>query len=135
MTDEPEADRQPGGGRAVYVTATGTFLAMTAFSGPLSIVTAIAADLHAGPVATSWILSSMSLGLAVTMLIAGALGDELGHRRVFLGCGTQDGVRAEPRTEVSQQPIVVLEVRQGQLDHTTVSAKRSLSNAGNKSPQ
>jgi MFS family permease len=73
------------GGRAVVVTATGTFLAMTAFSGPLSIVTAIAADLDAGPVATSWILSSMSLGLAVAMLIAGALGDEVGHRRVFVG--------------------------------------------------
>jgi MFS family permease len=71
-------------GRAVVVTAAGTFLAMTAFSGPTSIVTAIAADIHAGPVATSWLLSSMSLGLAVTMLIAGALGDEVGHRRVFL---------------------------------------------------
>lgn len=68
----------------MFVTAAGTFLAMTAFSGPLSIITAIAADLGSGPVATSWILSSMSLGLAVTMLVAGALGDELGHRRVFV---------------------------------------------------
>ncbi|MBP2371641.1 MFS transporter [Pseudonocardia parietis] len=84
MTTAPGPPGRAGGGRAVFVTAAGTFLAMTAFSGPLSIITAIAADLGSGPVATSWILSSMSLGLAVTMLIAGALGDELGHRRVFL---------------------------------------------------
>lgn len=71
-------------GRRLVVTAGGTLLAMTAFTAPLSIVPAVAADLGAGAVATSWILSSMSLGLAVALLPAGSFGDETGRRRVFV---------------------------------------------------
>jgi MFS family permease len=73
---------RPGG--TLLVTAGGTLLAMTAFTAPLSIVPAVARDLGAGPVATSWVLSSMSLGLAVALLTSGAIGDEVGRRRVFV---------------------------------------------------
>lgn len=71
-------------GRCLAVTAGGTLLAMTAFTAPLSIVPSVAADLAAGAVATSWILSSMSLGLAVALLTSGAIGDEVGRRRIFV---------------------------------------------------
>lgn len=61
----------------------GTLLALFVFTAPLSIVPSIAGGLGAGTVATSWILSSMSLGLAVALLPAGAIGDDFGRRRVF----------------------------------------------------
>ncbi|MHA6783905.1 MFS transporter [Pseudonocardia saturnea] len=71
-------------GAGLAVAAGGTLLAMTAFTAPLSIVPSVARQLDAGPVGTSWILSSMSLGLAVALLISGAIGDEVGRRRVFV---------------------------------------------------
>ncbi|MCW0216458.1 MAG: MFS transporter [Pseudonocardia sp.] len=74
--------RSPG--RTLAVTAGGTLLGMTAFTAPLSIVPSVAAHLGAGTVATSWILSSMSLGLAVALLTSGAIGDDLGRRKVFV---------------------------------------------------
>jgi MFS family permease len=71
-------------GGTLPVAAGGTLLAMTAFTAPLSIVPSVARDLGAGPVATSWVLSSMSLGLAIALLTSGAIGDEVGRRRVFV---------------------------------------------------
>ncbi|GAA3229793.1 MFS transporter [Pseudonocardia petroleophila] len=71
-------------GGTLAVAAGGTLLAMTAFTAPLSIVPAVTRDLGAGPVATSWVLSSMSLGLAIALLTSGAIGDEVGRRRVFV---------------------------------------------------
>ncbi len=65
------------------VTAGGTLLGLAVFTAPLSIVPSVAAGVHAGPIATSWILSSMSLGLAVALLTTGAIGDDFGRRRVF----------------------------------------------------
>jgi MFS family permease len=44
----------------------------------------VTAGLGAGAVATTWILSSMSLGLAVALLPVGAIGDDFGRRRVFV---------------------------------------------------
>jgi MFS family permease len=68
----------------LVVTAGGTLLAMTAFTAPLSIVPSLTRHLGAAPVAVSWVLSSMSLGLAVALLVSGAVGDEVGRRRVFV---------------------------------------------------
>lgn len=65
------------------ITAGGTLLGLAVFTAPLSIVPSVAAGLHAGATATSWILSSMSLGLAVALLTTGAIGDDFGRRRVF----------------------------------------------------
>lgn len=65
------------------ITAGGTLLGLAVFTAPLSIVPSIAAGLGAGTTATSWILSSMSLGLAVALLTTGAIGDDFGRRRVF----------------------------------------------------
>jgi MFS family permease len=65
------------------ITAGGTLLGLAVFTAPLSIVPSVAAGLNAGTTATSWILSSMSLGLAIALLTAGAIGDDFGRRRVF----------------------------------------------------
>ncbi|MGW4527138.1 MFS transporter [Amycolatopsis sp. NPDC004378] len=71
-------------GAVLVASGGGTLLALFVFTAPLSIVPAVAGGLGAGAVATSWILSSMSLGLAVALLPAGAIGDDFGRRRVFV---------------------------------------------------
>ncbi|MHA3701945.1 MFS transporter [Jatrophihabitans sp. YIM 134969] len=68
----------------VPLAVAGTGLALVAFTAPLASLTVTAVDLGAGPSAQTWILSSMSLGLAAALLLSGALGDDLGRRRVFV---------------------------------------------------
>lgn len=82
--DRTVTSRTSTAGGTLAVAAGGTLLAMTAFTAPLSIVPSVVRDLGAGPVATSWVLSSMSLGLAIALLTSGAIGDEVGRRRVFV---------------------------------------------------
>jgi MFS family permease len=59
-------------------------MAMLAFSGPLGNAPALTASLRASTAGATWILSSMSVGLAVSLLCAGALADNIGRRRVFV---------------------------------------------------
>lgn len=70
-------------GRALTLTSVSTLMAMLAYSGPLGNAPALTASLHASPAGATWILSSMSVGLAVSLLCAGALADDVGRRRVF----------------------------------------------------
>ena len=66
------------------MVAAATVLVLVAFTMPLGLLSAIAPDLHAGPVGQAWILSSMSVGLAGALLVTGSLADDFGRRRVFL---------------------------------------------------
>jgi MFS family permease len=70
--------------RTLGITSAGTFLALALFTTPMTAMPTLAAALRAGPGAQTWILSSMSVGLAAGLLAFGALGDEHGRRRVFL---------------------------------------------------
>ncbi len=45
---------------------------------------AIAADLHAAPAASVWVLNAYQLALVATLLPLAALGDIVGHRRIYL---------------------------------------------------
>jgi MFS family permease len=69
--------------RALRLTSLSTFVAMLAYSGPLGNAPALTASLRASQAGGTWVLSSMSVGLAVSLLCAGALADEIGRRRVF----------------------------------------------------
>lgn len=60
-----------------------TFLGMVAYAGPMGNVATLTHELGATPAGSTWILASMSVGLAVTLLMAGVIADELGHRQVF----------------------------------------------------
>lgn len=64
--------------------AAGTVLVLVTYVTPLGTLPPTARDLGSGPVADAWILSSMSVGLAGTLLAAGVLGDRLGRRPVYL---------------------------------------------------
>ncbi|WP_418063772.1 MFS transporter [Pimelobacter simplex] len=73
------------GTAALALTSISTFVAMVAYAGPLGNATTLSAAFAASPAATTWLLSSMSVGLAVGLLPAGALADLTGRRRVFTG--------------------------------------------------
>ncbi len=79
MTSRPTGSRT-----TLAVAAAATFLALVVFTVPLATLPATSAALGAGPEAQAWILSSMSIGLGVALLSVGALGDDLGRRRVLL---------------------------------------------------
>ena len=70
--------------RTVAVATSGTVLALVAYTTPVGTLAATASALGAGPSGQAWILSSMSCGLAVALLPAGAIGDDNGRRRMFV---------------------------------------------------
>lgn len=70
-------------GPALTLTSLSTLVAMIAYSGPLGNAPTLTTALDASSAGSTWILSSISLGLAVSLLPVGALADELGRRRVF----------------------------------------------------
>lgn len=66
------------------IAGAATALVLVAFTMPLGMLAEIVPDLGAGVAGRTWILSSMSVGLAGALLVAGSLADDLGRRRVFL---------------------------------------------------
>ena len=71
--------------RTLAVAAAGTALVLIAFTTPLATLVGTARELDAGPAAQAWILSSMGVGLGVALLSSGAIADDRGRRRVFVG--------------------------------------------------
>lgn len=67
----------------LVVAALGTLLVLVAFTLPLSTLNATADALHADLAGRTWILSSMSIGLAAALLSAGTLADDIGRRRTL----------------------------------------------------
>jgi MFS family permease len=50
---------------------------------PLATAPSTSRELGTGPGGQAWLLSAMSVGLAAALLVAGAVADDLGRRRVF----------------------------------------------------
>jgi MFS family permease len=69
--------------RKLSIAAAGTLLVTAVFSAFVVTVNDSARSFHAGVAGEAWALSGMSLGLATALLTAGALADDLGHRRVL----------------------------------------------------
>ncbi|WP_168207296.1 MFS transporter [Microlunatus elymi] len=84
----PTAPRAVGPARSrnatLIITAAGTFLALAAYTLPLTDLATLSSALAAGAAARTWILSSMSVGLTAAMLLAGTLADRYGRRRMFV---------------------------------------------------
>lgn len=85
------------------VVGLSTWVSMLAYAGPLGNVVTLTRALRTSATGSAWVLASMSIGLAVTLLVAGVIADEIGHRRVFalgawlfaaanLVCGLTDSV-------------------------------------------
>ncbi|MFY0409191.1 MFS transporter [Solicola sp. PLA-1-18] len=70
---------------ALVVGSLGVFVALTAFTTSLADAPTLGRALQAGPSAQIWILSSMSVGLAASLLVVGVLADDRGRRAVFVG--------------------------------------------------
>jgi MFS family permease len=70
--------------RTLAIASGGTFLVLVAFTTPLASLTVTADALGSGPGGQAWILSSMSVGLAVALLVSGAVADDHGRRGVFV---------------------------------------------------
>ena len=70
--------------RTLAVAALGTFLSLMVFTAPLATINATATSLDAGVAGRTWVLSSMSVGLAAALLVAGAVADDVGRRRTFI---------------------------------------------------
>ncbi len=70
--------------RTLAIAAGGTFLVLVAFTTPLASLTITSDALHSDPGGQAWILSSMSVGLAVALLVSGAVADDYGRRKVFV---------------------------------------------------
>jgi len=70
--------------RTLSIATSGTLLVLAVFSAFVVTIGDSARSLHAGVAAEAWGLSGMSLGLAAALLTAGALADDVGHRRVLM---------------------------------------------------
>ncbi|MGA9870949.1 MAG: MFS transporter [Rhodococcus sp. (in: high G+C Gram-positive bacteria)] len=79
VTDTPMLQR-----RALTVAGLGTLLTLVAFTAPLATIRSTAGTLGSDAAGTTWILSSMSIGLGAALLTAGTLADDIGRRRVFV---------------------------------------------------
>ncbi|MGQ0632390.1 MAG: MFS transporter [Sporichthyaceae bacterium] len=71
--------------RTLAVAVAAMFVVLVVYCLPLSILPAISDGLGAGSGAQTWLLAAVSLGMATTLLPAGALGDDFGRRRVMVG--------------------------------------------------
>ena len=78
--------------RTLAVAVAGTFLVLVAFTTPLVTLVSTAHELTSGPGGQAWILSSMSVGLAVALLVSGAVGDDYGRRRMLVAGAAVLGV-------------------------------------------
>lgn len=86
MPDAPDTSSAlpPYAPRTLRVAAGATLLVLVSFVTPLGTGARTAAGLAAGPSLAPWLLSAMSLGLAVALLPSGALADDVGRRRVLV---------------------------------------------------
>lgn len=70
--------------RTLAIAVAGNLVVLIVYCLPLSILPAIADGVGAGADTQTWLLASVSLGMATTLLPTGALGDDYGRRRVFV---------------------------------------------------
>jgi MFS family permease len=70
---------------SLAIGTLGTFIALVTYAGPLGNVPTVAQALHAGTDAQTWLLSSVSVAMAASLLITGSVADNSGRRRTFVG--------------------------------------------------
>src|ERR1700760_855288 len=83
----PVADGLPWEKRRWAIAAIFTALAMASLDTAIANVAlpAIAADLHVSPADVIWVVNVYQIALVATLLPLGALGEIVGHERIYLG--------------------------------------------------
>ncbi|MGQ0632389.1 MAG: MFS transporter [Sporichthyaceae bacterium] len=81
----PAPERTTEQRRTLAIAAAGTLLVLITYTTPLAVMPAIAAGIGAGTGTQTWLLAAVSLGLATTLMSAGALGDDYGRKKVLVG--------------------------------------------------
>jgi MFS transporter, DHA2 family, multidrug resistance protein len=83
----PVTDGLPKELRRWAVAAIFTALAMASLDTAIANIAlpAIAADLHVGPADVIWVVNVYQIALVATLLPLGALGEIIGHERIYLG--------------------------------------------------
>src|ERR1700761_4976589 len=100
--------------RTLSIAISGTVLVLAVFSAFVVTVSDAGRSLHAGVADEAWMLSGMSLGLATALLTAGALADDVGHRRVLIwSAGLLAGASALAATTPDVAVLVAARVLQG----------------------
>jgi MFS family permease len=108
------ADSNDQASRTLRVSASATALVMAVFSTFVVTVGDSVRTFHAGVAGEAWGLSGMSLGLATALLTAGALADDIGHRRVLRwSAGLLAGASALGALAPSMETLVAARVLQG----------------------
>lgn len=80
----PEAPMSARNGSAVAAILISVALATLDTAIANTALPAIAADLHAAPAASVWVINAYQLAIVATVLPLAALGDVIGHRRVYI---------------------------------------------------
>ena len=85
--DHPIADGLPAAQRRWAIAAIFTALAMASLDTAIANIAlpAIAADLHVSPEQSVWVVNVYQIALVATLLPLGALGEIVGHQRIYLG--------------------------------------------------
>jgi MFS family permease len=81
----PERTRAGSPATTLTLASAAALLVIMNYTAPVVTLPETAAGLHAGLSAQTWLLSSISVGLAAFLLIAGSLADDRGRKRVFVG--------------------------------------------------
>ncbi len=87
-TERPAAiDGLPADRRGWASAAIFTAVAMASLDTAIANIAlpAIASDLHVGPADVIWVVNAYQIALAATLLPLAALGEIVGHRRIYLG--------------------------------------------------
>jgi DHA2 family methylenomycin A resistance protein-like MFS transporter len=101
-------------GFTVFATSLGFVLVQLDVSIINVSLAAIAAQLHVGVLGLQWVVDSYALGFASLLLSTGALGDRIGHRRMFiLGLGLFTGASVACGLAWCEPALVAARVLQG----------------------
>lgn len=91
-----------------------TLLVLVVFCTMITTIAPTARSLNAGLSGQTWALGAISLGLAGTLLTAGALGDAIGRRRVFVAAAAALAAASALAAAAPTMPVfVVARVLQG----------------------
>ncbi|MDT0302130.1 MFS transporter [Streptomonospora wellingtoniae] len=71
--------------RTIATACLGTLLVMVCYPMPMLNLPSLATGLGAGPGASTWLISGISMGLGAALLPAGTLADNCGRKAVFTG--------------------------------------------------